>query len=109
MAGEQHISNGMGALALMGGVAGYMMKGSKPSLIGGSVFSALYFGTSYLIGEKPEVGHGVCAGISAAFATIMLKRAYQSKKVMPGGIVGSAALLTCAYSTKKFLDYKNGI
>ena len=88
----------LGALCVLGGVIGYIAKGSSVSLIagGGSGISLLALGWTSLQRYKKKKERFIQAGASllicAVLAVVMGKRALDSGKVMPGGLVSACSM-----------------
>lgn len=59
------------AISSIGGVIGYVKKGSKPSLIAGVVCGGIYAFSGYLINSNNEQGHDIAAVTSVLLAAVM--------------------------------------
>ena len=88
----------LGALCLLGGVIGYIAKGSTVSLLagGGSGVSLLALGWTsmqrYKKNKERFVQVGASLLICAVLAVVMGKRSLDSGKVMPGGLVSACSM-----------------
>ena len=105
--GSAHPSLGLGALVILGGTAGYIRKGSKPSLGAGLVFGGLLIGSGYMIAttDKQFEGHALAAGVSGLMTIAMGQQFLSTGKFMPAGLVASVGVISAAYETKKALEW----
>ncbi|EDQ87403.1 uncharacterized protein MONBRDRAFT_9931 [Monosiga brevicollis MX1] len=70
-----HINMTVGSLVMAGGVAGYIKKRSKASLIAGVSTGLMYFGTAYLLThDQEQLGHDLAVGLSIVLGGAMAKR-----------------------------------
>ncbi|XP_036416531.1 transmembrane protein 14C isoform X2 [Colossoma macropomum] len=83
---------GYAALVASGGVLGYVKAGSAPSLAAGLLFGGLAGFGAYQISQDPK-NIWVSLATSGTLAAIMGKRFYNSRKIMPAGIVAGASIL----------------
>ncbi|XP_030625011.1 transmembrane protein 14C [Chanos chanos] len=83
------------ALVASGGVIGYVKAGSVPSLAAGLLFGGLAGFGAYQISEDPK-NIWVSLGTSGTLAAVMGKRFYNSRKIMPAGIMAGASILMLA-------------
>ncbi|KAF5841846.1 transmembrane proteins 14C-domain-containing protein [Dunaliella salina] len=80
------------ALLGVGGLMGYVKKGSSKSL-GGGLSAALVLGlAARSMGSKGAAGAQVAFGISLLMGVFFLARFVKSKKVMPGGVGAGVSL-----------------
>jgi len=104
--GSAHPAFGLGLLTVVGGVAGYVRKGSKVSLGSGLVCGSLLIGSGVLIsGENQYEGHMLAAGTSGLMTAGMGQRFIHTGKFMPAGIVAALAATSMAYHTKKMMEW----
>ncbi|XP_017551666.1 transmembrane protein 14C isoform X1 [Pygocentrus nattereri] len=83
---------GYAALVASGGVLGYVKAGSVPSLAAGVLFGGLAGFGAYQISQNPK-NIWVSLATSGTLAAIMGNRFYNSRKIMPAGIVAGASIL----------------
>uniref|UniRef100_A0AAR2LYR1 Transmembrane protein 14C n=1 Tax=Pygocentrus nattereri TaxID=42514 RepID=A0AAR2LYR1_PYGNA len=83
---------GYAALVASGGVLGYVKAGSVPSLAAGVLFGGLAGFGAYQISQNPK-NIWVSLATSGTLAAIMGNRFYNSRKIMPAGIVAGARYL----------------
>lgn len=106
--GSAHPAFGLGALTMIGGLVGYLKKGSKPSLIAGTLLGASLIGSGVLIsGENQLEGHGIAAATSSLMAFSMGSRYLKTGKVMPAGVVAALGTVSAAYHIKKTMEWYN--
>lgn len=106
--GSAHPAFGLGALSMVGGLVGYMRKGSKPSLIAGTVLGASLIGSGVLIsGENQFEGHALATATSSLMAVGMGARYLKTGKIMPAGIIASLGVVSAAYHAKKTMEWSN--
>mmetsp|Transcript_20091 Transcript_20091/g.24755 ORF Transcript_20091/g.24755 Transcript_20091/m.24755 type:complete len:111 (-) Transcript_20091:85-417(-) len=106
--GSAHPAFGLGGLTILGGVAGYLKKGSKASLGAGVVCGSLLIGSGILIsGENQYEGHLLASGTSSLMSLGMGQRFMKTGKVMPAGIVAALGAVSCAYHVKKTLEWSS--
>ncbi|KAF5901164.1 eukaryotic translation elongation factor 1 epsilon-1, partial [Clarias magur] len=80
---------GYAALVASGGVLGYVKAGSVPSLAAGLLFGGLAGFGAYQISQNPN-NIWVSLATSGTLAALMGRRFYNSRKMMPAGIVAGA-------------------
>mmetsp|Transcript_1160 Transcript_1160/g.3595 ORF Transcript_1160/g.3595 Transcript_1160/m.3595 type:complete len:194 (+) Transcript_1160:136-717(+) len=82
------------------GVVGYVRKGSKPSVIAGSLIGVPLCGSAWAIrsGRKPRVGHVASAGLSLLLAGSLGPKALETKTLYPGGGLAAASALASLYN-----------
>jgi uncharacterized membrane protein (UPF0136 family) len=106
--GSAHPAFGFGAVTIVGGLAGYLRKGSKASLGAGFVCGTLLIGSGLMIsGESQYGGHSLAAGTSALMALGMGQRFFKTGKFMPAGVVATLAAASLGYHVKKALEWKD--
>ncbi|XP_026779784.1 transmembrane protein 14C isoform X2 [Pangasianodon hypophthalmus] len=86
---------GYAALVASGGVMGYVKAGSVPSLAAGLLFGGLAGFGAYQMSHNPQ-NIWVSLATSGTLAALMGKRFYNSRKIMPAGIVAGASILMLA-------------
>ncbi|XP_026056611.1 transmembrane protein 14C isoform X1 [Carassius auratus] len=81
---------GYAALVASGGVMGYVKAGSVPSLAAGLLFGGLAGFGAYQTSQDPK-NIWVSLGASGTLAAIMGKRFYNSRKIIPAGLIAGAS------------------
>lgn len=105
------MNTGVGGMAFAGGLMGYVKKGSKASLIAGSIFCGFLVVSALLIhlsaiatatGENSNKisrkGNILGFTISGFLAYIMGKKFVKSGVVVPGGIIAIGASIAFVYN-----------
>lgn len=59
------------AISSIGGIIGYVKKGSKPSLVAGLICGGIYAYSGYLINTNNEHGHDIAAVTSIILSAVM--------------------------------------
>lgn len=72
-----------GALAILGGIMGYIQAGSKVSLISGFLSGLLLLLGGLLWSQGIPAGAGLAIGVTAALVVVFIRRWMQTKKAMP--------------------------
>ena len=98
-----YISYGYALCVIAGGIAGYVNKGSVPSLAAGLVFGSLAALGAYHLSQIPR-NFTVGLLTSGALLTVMGYRFYNSGKFMPAGLVAG---LSFAQLARLGLQYSN--
>lgn len=100
----EHPAYTMAALCGIGGVSGYVRRGSVPSLLFGVGLGSAYAYSGKLIQENADYGIEAAVASSAAVTLAMLPRAITTRKPVPitVTVLGIGAL---AYYGKKYSDY----
>jgi uncharacterized membrane protein (UPF0136 family) len=104
--GSVHLNSALGGLTAIGGVMGYLKKGSVPSLMAGSVCGALLIGSGILITNKNESfqGHALASGVTGAMTIGMGQRFITNGKFMPAGLVATLGAAGLAYNIRKTIE-----
>lgn len=101
----------MGGLVAVGGVIGYVRKGSTMSLVAGMVVGSLFFTSAYLIATPSASsstifrGHVLAATTSGILAVGMGQRYMKTNKIMPAGLVALLGAAACAYNIHKAREW----
>lgn len=105
--GSAHPNIGLGILAIAGGAAGYIRKGSKASAFAGVGIGSLLLTSSYLITtrETPYEGHVLATVTTGIMAAAMGQRFLASGKFMPAGLVATLGVAGLAYNMNKALEW----
>ncbi|KAF0853121.1 mitochondrial transmembrane protein 14C-like protein [Andalucia godoyi] len=110
MPGEAHLPFSMALLVAAGGLMGYAKAKSVPSLAAGLGFGALFTGAGYLIQSgKEKEGHDLATVLSVALTAVMGARALRTRKLVPAGIVASAAAISTVYEAQKSIEWHGGL
>ncbi len=107
--GAAHPAFGFGAITIVGGVLGYVRRGSKPSLGAGVVCGGLLVASGVMIsgdGDTQFGGHSLAAGTSALMTLGMGHRLLKTGKFVPAGLVSVIAAASTGYHTMKALEWK---
>jgi len=92
----------VGGLAFAGGMMGFVIKGSKPSLIAGSTFGGLLFLSAFLISasKKSQSPKGNILGsiMGGLLGYVMGKKFLLSKKFMPSGLLAFMSVMNVVYN-----------
>ncbi|KAL1248898.1 hypothetical protein QQF64_022216 [Cirrhinus molitorella] len=86
---------GYAALVASGGVIGYVKAGSVPSLAAGLLFGGLAGFGAYQTSQDPQ-NIWVSLAASGTLTAIMGKRFYNSRKIIPAGLIAGASILMLA-------------
>lgn len=78
--GSAHPNLAMAALSSVGGIMGFVKKGSKPSLAAGLLFGGIYGYSAYLVNTNEETGHDIASVASVVLAGTMGSRALRYVK-----------------------------
>ena len=105
--GSAHLNLSFGAVVVVGGLYGYMKKGSKMSAIAGVTVGSLLLGSGYLIAKTDRIyeGHLLATGTSGMLVLAMGSRYLKTMKFMPAGLVASLGAVACAYNLNKSLEW----
>ncbi|TPX65465.1 hypothetical protein SpCBS45565_g05121 [Spizellomyces sp. 'palustris'] len=105
---SHHPAYTLGGVCALGGYIGYQRTRSRPSLIAGLAFGALYTLSGYLIQNNLNYGIELATGTSALLLAAMGRRALKTRKPVPSvlavlGVVGSG------YYGRKLWEQINGV
>lgn len=105
--GSAHLNLTLGGLVVLGGVIGYVKKGSKASLMAGVGAGSLLLGTGYMIAYTDKIfeAHVLGTTSSGMLALAMGQRFLSSGKFMPSGLVAVIGAAGCAYNLKKAMEW----
>lgn len=104
-----------GFVVLIGGLAGYLRKGSTTSLMGGGASGLLLLFAGYLSlqafnkGRNSYIALLLETGLSVALTWVMGQRYLSSGKIMPAGIVAAISGLMALFYIYKILSGGNHI
>eukprot|EP00695_Tsukubamonas_globosa_P002685 TRINITY_DN387_c0_g1_i1.p1 TRINITY_DN387_c0_g1~~TRINITY_DN387_c0_g1_i1.p1 ORF type:complete len:109 (-),score=23.78 TRINITY_DN387_c0_g1_i1:51-377(-) len=100
-------SYAVGALVAIGGVMGFVNKGSLISLFAGLAFGGVIGYSGFMIHNGQILnGHQLAAAVSVALACVMGMRFAKSGKVMPAGAVAGVAIASAFYHINKVMTMK---
>lgn len=93
----------MAGICSIGGLTGFYLKGSKPSLFGGLAVGVMYGLTGYLLKEN-NIDAGLPMGIASSALLVfgMLPRAIKVQKPLPVAMV-ILGTLNAAFYTRKYM------
>ena len=95
------LNSGVGGLVLAGGIAGFLRKGSKASLMAGSTFGGLLLGSAALIWTQKgsTSGYKLAGIVSFLLAVVMGKKYFSSGVYMPAGLIATLGAITFVYNS----------
>mmetsp|Transcript_34708 Transcript_34708/g.50853 ORF Transcript_34708/g.50853 Transcript_34708/m.50853 type:complete len:208 (+) Transcript_34708:344-967(+) len=88
----------VGGIVMAGGIAGFVTKQSKASLIAGSSCGGLLLLSGWLVAQKKAAGYKLASAVSALLTYVMGKKYFKSGKYMPAGLVFTMAAITFVYN-----------
>ena len=105
--GSAHLNLTVGGLTIVGGVIGYMKKGSHISLIAGLSMGSLLLTSGYMIAKTDYTyeAHVLAGATSGIMSIAMGHRFMQTMKFMPAGIVATIGTAACAYNVMKAIEW----
>ena len=105
--GGAHLNLSLGGLVILGGVMGYVRKGSTPSLVAGVSIGSLLLGSGYMVAKTDKVFEGFALGTvsSTVLAVGMGQRYLSTGKFMPAGVVALLGAAGAAYNINKALEW----
>ncbi|CAM9807588.1 unnamed protein product [Heterosigma akashiwo] len=104
--GSAHAAFAVGGLVMLGGVIGYVKKGSKASVIASGGTAMLMITSGLLITKGNDLeGHGLALATSSLLALGMGARVMKSGKFMPAGLVAVIGAASAAYQAKKTFEW----
>jgi uncharacterized membrane protein (UPF0136 family) len=105
--GSAHLNFTVGGLTIVGGLIGYMKKGSHISLIAGLSMGSLLLTSGYMIAKTDYIYEAhVLAGATSGLMSIAMGHRYlQTMKFMPAGLVATIGTAACAYNVMKAIEW----
>lgn len=102
----EHPAFSLSGLCVVGGVMGYLRKGSVPSLVAGTTFGVIYAAAGYLLKQNADWGLELALGASSTLLVAGIGRAIPTKfkKPVPLVLLGLGGLST-AYYAKKYNEF----
>lgn len=102
----EHPAFTLSGLCAVGGIMGYVRKGSVPSLVAGTAISILYGTAGYLLKNNADWGLELALGASTTVLAAGIGRSIPTsfKKPIPLLLLGIGGLST-AYYTKKYNEF----
>lgn len=79
-----------GALAIVGGVIGYLQARSLVSLVSGVLSGVLLLLGGLLWSQGNPAGAGLAIGVTAALVIVFIRRWMQTRKAMPAAVMIAA-------------------
>lgn len=80
-------------VVLVGGVVGYAMKGSLPSILAGGAFGIALLASAWAMLKGKAIGWYAALGLAAALALFFGNRYWQEGVLMPAGLIAALSLL----------------
>ncbi|KAI9004802.1 transmembrane proteins 14C-domain-containing protein [Gaertneriomyces semiglobifer] len=105
---SHHPAYTFAGLTALGGAIGYAKTKSRPSLIAGLAFGALFGTAGYLIQNNQDYGVELATGTSVLLLSAMAPRALKTRKPVPIGL-STVALLGTYYYGKKIYEQVYGV
>ena len=93
------LNTGVGGLVLAGGIAGFLRKGSKASLIAGSSFGGILLTSAGLIWNKKPWGYKLASVASLLLSIVMGKKYFASGVYMPAGLIATMGVIAFVYNS----------
>jgi uncharacterized membrane protein (UPF0136 family) len=105
--GSAHLNLTVGGLTIVGGLIGYMKKGSQISLVAGLSMGSLLLTSGYMIAKTDYVyeAHLLAGATSGIMSIAMGHRFIETMKFMPAGIVATLGTAACAYNVMKAIEW----
>ena len=105
--GSAHLNLSVGGLTVVGGLMGYVKKGSQISLIAGLSMGSLLLASGYMIAKTDYIyeAHLLASATSGIMSIAMGHRYIQTMKFMPAGIVATIGTAACAYNVMKAIEW----
>ncbi|KAI9103721.1 transmembrane proteins 14C-domain-containing protein, partial [Phlyctochytrium arcticum] len=100
---SHHTAYTLAGICTLGGYVGYTKTRSRPSLIAGVAFGALYAVAGYLLQNNLEYGAELATGTSVLLVGAMGPRALKTRKPVPAGLA-TLGLLGGAYYGRKVYE-----
>ena len=82
-----------GVLTIVGGIIGFVSKGSVPSIIAGSISGILLLVAGFLLPQHHAAGLGLALIISALLAAQFIPKFFATWKMMPAGMMSVLSVL----------------
>ncbi|CAK7902749.1 hypothetical protein CAAN1_18S01200 [[Candida] anglica] len=101
----EHPAITLSGLCAVGGIMGYVRKGSLPSLIAGTTFSILFGSAGYLLKQNADYGLEIAFVASSTLLAAGISRSLKAqKKAIPFVLIAIGGLST-AYYAKKYNEF----
>jgi len=95
----------VGALVALGGIVGYVKKGSVPSIAAGAVIGASLIASGLLADSQPQRAFALGTASSGVLTAAMLHRFIKTRKIMPSGIVSAIGAGALAFNAWKLNEW----
>ena len=82
-----------GVLTIVGGIIGYVSKGSVPSIIAGSISGILLITAGFLLPQHQTAGLGLALVVSILLAAQFVPKFFATGKMMPAGMMSILSVL----------------
>ena len=96
------LNAGLGGTVLWGGITGFINKGSRASLLAGSMFGALMLLAGKRIYQNEDgsasSGYKLGTAVSGLLTVIMSRRYFQTGVYMPTGVIATLAVIALFYN-----------
>lgn len=96
------LNAGLGAMVLWGGITGFVNKGSKISLIAGTIFGGLMVLAGKQIYKNQDgstsSGYKLGAAVSGLLTVVMGRRYFKTGVYMPTGVIATLAVIALFYN-----------
>lgn len=83
-----------GLVVLVGGVVGYAMKGSLPSIVAGGAFGIALLASAWAMQRGKAIGWYAALGLAAALALFFGNQYWQGGILFPAGLMAVTSLIT---------------
>ena len=105
--GSAHLNLTLGGLTIVGGLVGYMKKGSHMSLIAGLSMGSLLLTSGFMIAKTDYVyeAHALAGATSGIMSIAMGHRYIQTMKFIPAGLLATIGTAACAYNVMKAIEW----
>ena len=87
-----------------GGIAGFAMKHSVPSLVSGGIAGLLLIILGFISKDNPRFGFGISTAIAVALIALFVYRFIQTKSPMPAfGVIGLSVVMLILLTAGHFM------
>ena len=82
-----------GVLTIVGGIIGYVSKGSVPSIVAGSISGILLLAAAFLLPQHHTAGLVLALMVSLLLAAQFVPKFFSTWKMMPAGMMSILSVL----------------